>query len=383
MPKEDKGRPHASGEHAEHAERQRRLVELLDCPICLTAAASPQFLHCCGKLMCNLCLYGCLQKKDECPMCRTSGPQHSDHRFAQNVRQSLQETGADLPLGGMWIDQYGRKHEGCFKDGELDGQGKKTFTNGTIHEGCFKDGELDGQGKKTYADGTILEGCFKNGKLHGQGKTTIAKPLQRSNFIHEGEFKNGMLHGQGKKTHGCLIYEGEFKFGKLHGQGKKNLSSEIHEGEFKDGELGQGKITCAAGGILEGCFKDGKLHGQGKVDFGGDEDGAIIEGMFKNGSLYKGKKTFPDGTVCEGCFKDGKFHGQGKKTFANGKILKDKMTKFLQATATSVDSMKGDVVKMKELHAADMAKMKEQMLQMQRIVVNKFHGKKTFACGNI
>jgi|SaaInlV_150m_DNA_6_1039752.scaffolds.fasta_scaffold18785_2 hypothetical protein len=49
----------------------------------------------------------------------------------------------------------------------------------------------------------------------------------------------------------------------------------------------------------------------------------------------------------------------------------DKMNDFLKATANSVDSLKGDMAKMKELHAADLAKMKDQMQQMQRIVVDK------------
>ena len=191
MSKKRKGRPHAKGEHAE---RKRRLVELLECPICLKPASSPQLLGCCGNLICALCMHGCLHRKDECPLCRQLSPPLSDHRFAQNVRQTLQETGADLPLGGMWIDGLGRKLEGEFKDGKLHGQGMyKNGKLGIILEGEFKDGKLL-KGKVT-SNGGILEGGFKDGKLHGQVKITGA-----NGTIVEGGFKDGKLHGQGKRT---------------------------------------------------------------------------------------------------------------------------------------------------------------------------------------
>ena len=182
MSKKRKGRPHAKGEHAE---RKRRLVELLECPICLKPASSPQLLGCCGNLICALCMHGC-HRKDECPLCRQLSPPLSDHRFAQNVRQTLQETGADLPLGGMWIAPCGTQYEGESKDGKLHGQGKITSADGHIYEGEFKDGKLHGPGKQTFADGHIYEGEFKDGKLHGPGKITFP-----TGTVAKREFANG------------------------------------------------------------------------------------------------------------------------------------------------------------------------------------------------
>ena len=40
-------------------------------------------------------------------------------------------------------------------------------------EGEFHNGKLNGQGKKTYTNGRVSEGKFVNGKLNGQGKIAL------------------------------------------------------------------------------------------------------------------------------------------------------------------------------------------------------------------
>ena len=79
---------------------------------------------------------------------------------------------------------------------------------------CFTAELLEGQGKKTFPDGTIGEGEFKGGMLHGQAKKTYPdKALEKSDLEHSSQ-----------KLPDGTIGEGEFKGGMLHGQGKKNLS---------------------------------------------------------------------------------------------------------------------------------------------------------------
>jgi hypothetical protein len=79
--------------------------------------------------------------------------------------------------------------------------GKKTFPNGDIWEGEFKDGKLNGQGKKTFVyEGEVekvYEGEFKEGELNGQGKITFF--LKGFQQIFEGEFIDSCLK-QGRKT---------------------------------------------------------------------------------------------------------------------------------------------------------------------------------------
>jgi len=51
-----------------------------------------------------------------------------------------------------------------WKDGEMSGQGTKTWTNGDMYEGEFKDGEYDGQGTYTWSDGRKYVGEWKDGE---------------------------------------------------------------------------------------------------------------------------------------------------------------------------------------------------------------------------
>ena len=53
---------------------------------------------------------------------------------------------------------------GVFKDGERNGQGTYTFSNGDKYEGEWKDGKLTGQGTLTFPDGTKYVREWKNGK---------------------------------------------------------------------------------------------------------------------------------------------------------------------------------------------------------------------------
>jgi hypothetical protein len=51
-----------------------------------------------------------------------------------------------------------------FKDGERNGQGTHTFSNGDKYVGEFKDGQQHGQGTYTYSNGDKYVGRFKDGK---------------------------------------------------------------------------------------------------------------------------------------------------------------------------------------------------------------------------
>ena len=75
-------------------------------------------------------------------------------------------------------------YEGEFKDGELNGQGKIIYKNGTIEEGEFKGGGLNGQGKMTSKDGYIVEGKF----IYGV-PCVIHKITFKDGAFYEGKFK--------------------------------------------------------------------------------------------------------------------------------------------------------------------------------------------------
>ena len=288
MGKQEKGRPHAKGaaaaQRVNEAAAAEDLAAILECPVCYKPVTSPQILHCCGQTLCGLCLHGCRQHKDECPMCREENPTHSNNRFAENIRQHMQET-SHVELGGMYIDKHGGKLEGEFQDGKLNGKGKITYAGGFIREGVFKSGQLNGEGKVTFPDGEIHEGEFKLNVLH-EGKIIFNPTPGVGVGMYEGQLNNGEPHGKGKLTFATgRIHEGEFSGGVLREGTATFPDGHIREGEFHvNGNLRKGKITFGDQRpvIWEGEFMDGKLHGMGKVIR--KKDGAIMyEGQFKHG----------------------------------------------------------------------------------------------------
>jgi hypothetical protein len=104
---------------------------------------------------------------------------------------------------------------GIIRNSELNGEGRITFTNGTIVEGAFMDGKLNGYGKIRYGNGTLLKGWFKNNELNGYGLATY-----KNGITYEGNFIDGKLNGYGIQTvtNGGR-YEGFFKNSKYDGIG--------------------------------------------------------------------------------------------------------------------------------------------------------------------
>ena len=67
--------------------------------------------------------------------------------------------------------------------------------------GVFKDGERNGQGTYTDSDGDKYVGEWKDGKKHGQGTYTWSNGEK-----YVGEYKNGKeWNGSGYNRHGNII----------------------------------------------------------------------------------------------------------------------------------------------------------------------------------
>ena len=56
------------------------------------------------------------------------------------------------------------KYEGEIENGEPNGQGTETWSDGSKYVGEFKDGKWDGQGTITWSDGTKYVGEYKDNK---------------------------------------------------------------------------------------------------------------------------------------------------------------------------------------------------------------------------
>ena len=69
---------------------------------------------------------------------------------------------------------------------------RRTSLCSQINEVGYRHSQRNGQGKLTYTDGSVYEGKWENGKFHGQGKLT--RPDGR---VYEGTWEDGMRNGKG------------------------------------------------------------------------------------------------------------------------------------------------------------------------------------------
>ena len=121
--------------------------------------------------------------------------------------------------------------------------------------GEIDNGEPNGQGAITYSDGGMYVGEWENGKYHGHGTFTYP---DRTRYKLE---NNNMYEQDQEIPIFCLLnkYVGDWKEGKKHGQGTYYFSW---------------------GGKLVGEFKENKAWNVAEYD----KDGNIIE-MWVNGEM--------------------------------------------------------------------------------------------------
>ena len=78
-----------------------------------------------------------------------------------------------------------------------------------MKESMQENGEYNGQGTYTWSNGDKYVGEWKDGKENGQG--TITKTYRDGKFIYVGEWKDAKKHGQGTMTYpGGEKCEGEW-----------------------------------------------------------------------------------------------------------------------------------------------------------------------------
>ena len=255
---------------------------------------------------------------------------------------------------GKEYDEEKLIFEGEYKNGIKNGHGKKYDKDGKlIFEGQYLNGvEWEGKGmvEEEAEDVGLLRitlayyyGEFKEGKINGQGKK-INTIYSKDKNDYEGNFLKGKKNGQGKEYYDLnnmkiLLYEGEFKDDKRNGYGKEYKNGKIiFEGQFLNGQRWEGY----------GKEYNNKINDD-KVDF---------EGEYKNGKRNgKGKEYFNDYTIklfgndfnentikFEGNYLDGHREGEGIEYFENGKIkFKGEFTKGKRKNGKGYN-IKGEVV---------------------------------------
>ncbi len=168
----------------------------------------------------------------------------------------------------------------CVHGDCVNGFGKMVMPQGYEFEGQWKDEQPNGKGTATTPYGTTITGdSWINGELQGEGVETYS-----NGRVYTGEFENTKYNGVGTdKYPDGRVYAGEFTDGHPQGKGKlTNQDGSIYEGDFVDGRpQGKGIYTYPNGEKYEGELKNGGPHGYGISYF---PDGKqSFAGQWKNG----------------------------------------------------------------------------------------------------
>ena len=207
-------------------------------------------------------------------------------------------------------------YEGHFLNGNLDGQGKLTYANGSTYEGEWRDNQMDGQGKMTFVDGDVYEGEWRDDQMNGQGKMTYA-----NGDIYEGQWLNSKKNGQGKMTYDNRdVYQGEWHNDEMTNGVVTFVSGNVWKGEFKNGAMTNGVLTFTNGSVYEGEFNNGEMNGQGIMRYA---NGDVYEGGWSANHCHgRGKMTYANGDVYVGPWHYDNRHGaDGKMTYASDRCV--------------------------------------------------------------
>ena len=222
-------------------------------------------------------------------------------------------------------------HKKTYNINSLTGKGILYLRKGKKFQGNFINGELNGWCRYINTKGVCYEGLFINGVLNGKGEI-IKIDEKRRKHIYKGDLKNFKKEGKGVEKTSDFNYEGEFKNDIKHGKGKIHYNNgDNYEGQFNNGEItGKGFYTWKNKHTYLGDFVGGKMHGRGLYKW---TDGNQYEGEYNN-NIKEGQGEFrwKDGRVYKGAFENGRPHGKGLLTvkgitfdavFDNGRYLGD------------------------------------------------------------
>ena len=200
-------------------------------------------------------------------------------------------------------------YEGEIVLNEPRGKGVKVFANGDTLSGTWNEYGFNGVGKRREAavensdEFYYTEGTWKNGQLNGEGKRFFKmrapfSSVEEGIFLdatYTGQFKNGLFEGSGTIS---------FDYGRL---------TESIEGNWVNGLCPNGQInyySYVEGETCETSYKGDLSSDFNKQGFGTstDCDGNTYVGYFENDSKNgQGKLTYKNGKIEQGTFVNDNF----------------------------------------------------------------------------
>ncbi|KAG8235107.1 hypothetical protein J437_LFUL015534, partial [Ladona fulva] len=212
-------------------------------------------------------------------------------------------------------------YTGGWLSGLPNGKGVMEWSDGRKIEGIFKDGLVNGHARHTHPSIGTYDGQWKDGLYHGYGIMRYA-----NGAVYEGEWREGQPDGHGIKKEGhflssiASVYVGDWVAGAKHGYGVMDdiVAGEKYLGMWERGEKhGSGLIVSLDGVYHEGSFIRGTITGYGVMVF---EEGTHYEGELRGTGIFggRGKLTLaPGGHSLEG-FLSGSWDGASGVKISNG-----------------------------------------------------------------
>ena len=142
-----------------------------------------------------------------------------------------------LPQGEAEVEREGKHiYRGAVVDGEYEGYGECTYTDGASYAGSWRAGKWHGRGKLTMADGGTYEGGFEEGERHGKGVLLAAAAIVAVGAldVETGVYTIGVAGTPGLEDGAAVAeYDGGWARGAMAGAGRLALrSGETYEGHF-------------------------------------------------------------------------------------------------------------------------------------------------------
>ncbi len=165
---------------------------------------------------------------------------------------------------GVQQDADGDVYWGMWKNDAREGYGYLIINNGDRYAGEWLGNAPHGKGEYWFAGGRcVIQARFEKGEVQGQGKEIYA-----DGTYYQGEFVKGVKQGVGVFVFdGGARYCGDFFEDRIEGKGVYTDEKGVkYEGQFKNNKRsGKGVLTLPTGEIYEGFFRNGAQEGQGKL----------------------------------------------------------------------------------------------------------------------
>ena len=171
-------------------------------------------------------------------------------------------------------------------------------------DGACKAGYADGKGTLSWRDGAgktyKLEASLAAGQVQGEAKLRFP-----DGSVYIGTLRDGVPDGKGYfSDRNGNQYEGDVRMGERTGSGEAHYhNGNRYKGSFRNGKRdGTGFMTYALGGSYEGGWKDDQRSGPGKLVYAGGtgREAAVVDGRLPGAAetpdaerLYTLKSDYP------------------------------------------------------------------------------------------